>query len=175
MNPLHNYQQFRDRVDALCTDIVTQLGGHITCGPGCDSCCRALSLFPVEAFVLRQAFSGLPAKKVDQVRQRMKQQSPGFCPFLNDGLCLVYEARPIICRTHGLPILLEEEGSRRVDFCPKNFVGLESLPGSAIIQLDQLNTTLAAINQAFVLEVYGSEPVPARVNMAEIISGKWYV
>ena len=41
---------------------------------------------------------------------------------------------------------------RTVDFCPLNFQGIGSLPGSAVIDLDRLNTTLTAVNALFVAE-----------------------
>jgi len=171
MAGLQNYLQLRARVDDLCATIVAQLAEHLACGPGCDSCCRALALFPVEAQVVQQAVAELPPAKIERIRQRRRSAANECCPFLEDGLCLVYEARPIICRTHGLPILLSEAGESRVDFCPRNFVGLESLPGNAVIQLDQLNTILVVVNQAFVAEAYGDSLPPERVSMAEIIDG----
>jgi hypothetical protein len=46
--------------------------------------------------------------------------------------------------------LAEVEGSRSVDCCPENFRGAESLPGSAVINLETLNSALVAINALFV-------------------------
>ena len=32
------------------------------------------------------------------------------CPLLRDGACLLYEARPVLCRTHGFPLRTRPSG-----------------------------------------------------------------
>jgi len=146
-----NYRLLVSRVDELCRNITGSFETAINCRPGCSDCCRHLTIFPVEAAALANALQRLPETAV-----RLLAESPGMpgasCPFLSDSLCLVYENRPIICRTHGLPILTETEGQRRVDFCPENFRDMASLPGSGIVNLDALNQALVAINAQFVKE-----------------------
>ena len=77
----------------------------------------------------------------------------------------MYQARPIICRTHGLPLLVHRDGASGIDFCPENFRGAASIPGSAIIDLDRLNATLATINTLFVRGC----PGPDRLTMAQAL------
>jgi len=73
------------------------------------------------------------------------------CPLLRDGLCVLYASRPVICRTHGLPLLLRLDGEQRVDCCLKNFKNLHlaDLPGSSLLDLERLNLVLASVNYVF--------------------------
>ncbi|HKZ17694.1 MAG TPA: YkgJ family cysteine cluster protein, partial [Geobacteraceae bacterium] len=165
MELLQNYRNFVDRVNALCRGIEKEYFEQIACRKGCDACCRHISLFPVEAVNLAQALRQLPEAQASHIREKARSASPdGPCPLLEDGACLLYSARPIICRTHGLPILTREHGKPTVDFCPKNFKGVASLSGNAVIDLDLLNTTLAAINALFVTEFFsGVKPEKERL------------
>jgi Fe-S-cluster containining protein len=71
------------------------------------------------------------------------------CPLLHQGVCLLYEARPIICRTHGYPLLTELDGKGTLDHCPLNFKEITNFPAKTIINMDIVNITLAAINSVF--------------------------
>jgi len=163
MPGLNNYRALLLRVDEICSGTATRLEAQISCRPGCDACCRHLSIFAVEAAALHLALCRLPAQDADFIRLKAAASSPDApCPLLQDGLCLLYQVRPIICRTHGLPILVQRDGASGIDFCPENFRDAASLPGSAVIDLERLNATLAAINALFIQ----SFPGPERLTMA---------
>ncbi|HJV34170.1 YkgJ family cysteine cluster protein [Geomonas sp.] len=168
MPGLENYLALVGRVDELCARSVAGFAEHIVCKAGCDACCRHLSIFAVEAAALREALAALPAAEADAIREKALAAPEGRCPLLHDGLCLLYQARPIICRTHGLPLLISREGEKSVDFCPDNFRGLTSIPGSAVIDLERLNEMLAAINALYLQ----SHPGPERLTVAETINPK---
>lgn len=167
MTGLENYLALLARVKELCRCTAEAFNAHITCRAGCDACCRHLSVFAVEAAALREALKELPPEKGALVRSKARgadEDSP--CPLLHDGLCLLYQARPIICRTHGLPLLLLRDGERSIDFCPENFQGLPSIPGSAVIDLERLNMMLATINALYLQ----THPGPERLTIAEALA-----
>jgi len=147
---LANYLSLLNRVDQLCRQINETFAEQIACRAGCSACCRHLTLFPVEAANLVKAVESLPGEIRSLLSGRMQWPESGSCPLLLDDCCTVYNNRPVICRTHGLPLLAEVEGRRTVDCCPDNFRGAESLPGSAVINLETLNSALVAINALFV-------------------------
>ncbi|WDP91317.1 MAG: YkgJ family cysteine cluster protein [Desulfobacter sp.] len=161
-----NYNALIARIDAHTAAIQANWDGQIACKKGCDDCCRFLSLFPVEAFALSRAFCALAPpdreKVVDQARAGEEK-----CPLLVDHACMVYQARPVICRTHGLPIYMEKGGKVQVDFCPENFKGLTELPKEALLDIDQLNTLLAAVNGHF-LENLDAD-LPDRIPVSEAL------
>ena len=168
MPGLENYRALLLRIDEMCSQTATRFAAQISCRPGCDACCRHLSIFAVEAAALQRALRHLNEQQAEVIRQAAaaSASSPDSpCPLLQGGLCLLYQARPIICRTHGLPLLIERDGAREIDFCPENFRDTASIPGSAVIDLDRLNATLAAINTLFV----HSFPGPERLTMAQAL------
>lgn len=147
---LVNYRSLLDRVDQLCGKILAQFQEQITCRAGCSGCCRHLTLFPVETASLVMAVEKLPDEVKTILSGRIHWPEDGSCPLLLADCCTVYSARPVICRTHGLPLLTEVDGEKAVDCCPENFTTAASLPGSAVINLEALNSALVAINALFV-------------------------
>lgn len=168
---LNNYHLLAKQVDELCRRIGEEFGPSIACRRGCDDCCRHLSLFPVEGAALAAAVAGLPPAEAEQIRRRARASHPdGPCPLLEAGACLLYVARPLICRTHGMPLLAAGENGRSIDFCPRNFQGATSLPGRAVIDVDRLNETLAAVNALFVTEIGGDrDHAGERITIAEAL------
>ncbi len=151
--PLENYHRLLDKVDQLCEGITTLLGDALTCHAGCSSCCIGISVFPVEAAAMIEAAGILPPKQYQLLKQRLSSPEPGDrCPLLIDDRCLLYQARPIICRTHGLPILITDESGRRMDVCPLNCKGMERIPGEALIDLERLNSLLVSVNVLYLRE-----------------------
>ncbi len=169
---LNNYHQLLARVDALCEGIEKALNEHITCSEGCSACCTAITLFPVEADALHAALEELPAEDAAAIRRHVTEHADDErCPLLSHHRCLLYTARPIICRTHGLPILYSENGERRVDYCPRNLEQCNSLDGSAIIDLDRLNALLVAVNSLYLSQADAAD-LPERLTIAEAITGR---
>lgn len=150
---LANYQQLVKKVDQLCESVAMTLGDRFTCSAGCATCCLNISVFPVEVAAMLEAALQLPSDQYKQLKTVLNRELPeDACPFLSNELCLMYQARPIICRTHGLPLLIAEDGNRRIDFCPHNCKGMERIPGNATINLEQLNNLLVSINLLYLKE-----------------------
>ena len=170
---LENYRQTVARVDSLCRGIHDMLADRITCSEGCSSCCTAITLFPVEAAALRAALEALPAPRREAILNHVRRHDgEERCPLLDDHRCLLYAARPIICRTHGYPIVYSEGNERKADCCPLNLEdGSQPVSGTAVIDLDKLNTLLVAVN-ALYLAYAEAEGVPERLTIAEALGVK---
>ncbi len=170
---LENYSALIQRVDAHIENVNTLFPQEIACKEGCDACCRHLSLFPVEAFALARAY--VQAAPMQQARILDNLAEPHGdadlpCPLLLEGRCLLYKDRPLICRTHGYPLYIKgEDGEGRVDFCPENFKGAWELPNQILLDLDQLNTTLLAVNQHFLSAIETDPPMADRIPMSEAL------
>ena len=101
---------------------------------------------------------------------RIQWSESGSCPLLLNDCCTVYHSRPVICRTHGLPLVTEIDGGRVVDCCPENFRSTGSLSGGAVINLETLNSALVAINAVFIANNYDERfQTNERYTIAEII------
>jgi Fe-S-cluster containining protein len=76
------------------------------CHAGCDDCCRSLAEVPEMTEPEWDRLRGAIGKLGEAAREKicaMWSVRPITCPLLDEaaGVCLVYEARPIACRTYG--------------------------------------------------------------------------
>lgn len=136
---LQNYHALVAKVDELASTVKRKYSKAIACKKGCSECCILTSVFPVEAFAIAKAIQSKP--KMEFPARATKTA----CVFLQNDVCVIYKTRPIICRTHGYPILV----NNKTDFCPKNFIGLSTLDSSCLLNLERLNLALAAVNLRF--------------------------
>lgn len=152
---LANYAALLAKVDAKFTEIQAAAGPAMRCGAGCHSCCLpGLSVNDVEAEHLRSYVAARPALAEKLTALAAADPHGGTrCALLDaSGRCSVYEARPVVCRSHGVPIEVKgESGRKQKDVCPLNFRGtpVADLPSSMILNLDLLNTLLALIDAQF--------------------------
>lgn len=130
----------RTRVDAHFDAASRRAGAQMRCAQGCESCCHVdLSVFEVEAAPIRTALAALSEALRTRVRAQAGQTE--HCAMLVDGLCAVYEQRPLICRSHGVAVLLDD-GS--VEHCPLNFT--EAPPDPAgVLRLAAINEPLSVM------------------------------
>ncbi len=126
---------FHREVDERAQAVAEQHRGRLQCRRGCSGCCvDGLTVFEVEAAQIRARHGELLANGVPR--------PPGACAFLDaEGACRIYEVRPYVCRTQGLPLrwLDEDEDSReeveRRDICELNDAP-EGGPWPSLLELD---------------------------------------
>src|SRR5262249_40745338 len=157
-NVAADYRQFIEQVDRLTARLASRYARHLACRAGCSGCCHHhLSVFNVEAAAVREAIEALPEetravieRPAREVIARESNHEPVACPLLMNDRCSIYESRPLICRTQGLPLLIEaEDGEAEVDFCPLNFTSpdaVDDLDEDQLVGLDDLNLKLALVN-----------------------------
>ncbi len=161
------YRQLLQKVDAKFNEIQQRHADKMNCRQGCHSCCLpGLSVSTLEASFIAHFLQA--DKQADEACADIERRDPfhgSRCSFLGDaGGCSIYEARPVVCRSHGVPIRFEtEEKETMVDVCPLNFeeLSLAELDGADFINIDTLNTILAAIAKQFNPEDTGNR-VPLR-------------
>ena len=170
-DPLHRYHQLLDEVAAAMAPLLARHRATMQCGPRCAECCQALSLLAIEARVITVAYQALPPETRAAIRSRARETG-AQCPFLLDGLCAIYPARPLICRTHGLAIgyVDEEREAIEVSACPRNFSADFPLAADDLLLLDPFNARLAAINQEFATAL--GLATATRVAMTDVVLHK---
>ena len=146
-------QEYHQLIAALDTEItrVAKLhAGALSCGPGCASCCLAFSVLAIEADCVREAIGALDTASRERLGRNLSE-NPERCPLLIDDLCAIYAARPVICRTQGLPLAYvdEEREAIEVSACGLNFPEDHGFAPEDLLFMDQFNTRLAELNRAW--------------------------
>lgn len=156
----------RSRVDAHFDAAVHATPEAFRCAAGCDSCChRRFGVFEIEAGPIRDALETMqrrdPAMREQIRRQATAPSAADRCALLVDGRCAVYEVRPMICRTHGLPSrTIDADGSSGIDVCPLNFHDVDP-PAASLLALDAVNQPLAVMAELH-------DPGAPRVDLADL-------
>lgn len=146
----NEYLKLRDKADALTNKLGKMHRSHMECKMGCDLCCMDYSIFPVEFYSI--------AKQLE--KQEITSELPSVnnnntCVFLKDHKCTIYSERPIICRTHGLPLLYVNEGEEwELSACELNFTDFDFMDftNENTFPQDIFNSELFMLNRKFVHE-----------------------
>lgn len=167
-----DYLAVRAKVDAFVSIVSERRAADLACRRGCSGCCQVqLSVSAVEAQALRAALLSLPSEARERLHARAAQDpSPvGPCVMLEeDGACAVYAARPLVCRTQGLPLrypaglvppaaVLLKVASGAVTCCPLNFTS--GRPAAAdILDAERVDQLLALVNRRHA-EAHAQDPL----------------
>lgn len=144
------------RVDAFFARVHGAQANEMRCEDGCAACCAAeLTVTGVEAAAISAHVSGLPA--AERAALAARAQGPvdparPRCAALDDAdRCGIYAARPLVCRSHGLPIRSRDgRGLPVVDACSLNFTtqGPAAVPAADVLDQTTLSTVLLAVDAA---------------------------
>lgn len=139
------YISVLERADDFFRDVAAEQPQSLPCGRGCSLCCYGL--FEIgsgdvpllaegleklhhkrRAMIVRRAQEIVASSAHPELRECTPAEKEAFfertastpCPNLNErGECLMYEHRPLVCRTFGLPL---RDGDRYIgDICELNF------------------------------------------------------
>jgi len=160
MKSIQLYKSLIEKLDAHEAKLLHKYGEFISCKKGCSECCILESVFPVDAFII---YSAIASGSIDHESLSF-QETPGKCVFLKEGLCSIYSARPVICRTHGYPVFVQG----KTDFCPENFKNLKTIDSEYILDLENLNKALASINIIFQREIEHELFLKERITLKEL-------
>lgn len=152
------------KVDEFDARVHAAHADEMACRPGCDGCCRTrLTVTPLEAEAIRALLAALAPELRAPLRARAvearRAASAGSkplpdvrCVALDDeGRCAIYAARPLVCRSHGLPIRTRgPKGLPVVSACSLNFVarGPAAIEQASVLDQETLSTVLFALDAA---------------------------
>lgn len=177
---LAEYHALRDKIDAFARGVHDRCGDALSCRAGCAGCCRVpqqLAVSPVEAAAIAGHLRTLPEAARAAIADRARAEptettgEPGLrrCVMLEaDETCAIYPARPLVCRTQGLPLRYPEAiipteavmarlpaGRGVLTWCPLNFT--EQTPAATdALDAARADELLALVNQRFVNALPGS-------------------
>lgn len=162
---MQEYLNLRKKVDEQFNKIFDKHRSQMSCAEGCHDCCAPdLSVTQIEAEMIK-AFLKINPALVDELKQlsNIDPYNGARCALLNeDGRCSIYEVRPLICRSHGAPVLVQIDAKREgLDACPKNFSsGMSMLEVGDWIHLETLNTLIALVDWRNALDQGRDRPDP---------------
>ncbi len=161
---LASYRVLRGYCDDAAGRVGERFGAAWQCREGCCGCCRLETVCGLEALVLLPLVSGQPAADANG----------GECCLLRDARCLAYPERPLICRTHGLPVVGRELTAGEIDCCPLNLPalsGLDGLPAELVLDLDLVTENLMRLNLALFLLLGRPELAASRFPLTALVGG----
>jgi Fe-S-cluster containining protein len=138
------------------------------CATGCSDCCHVrLTITTVEAAAIRAHVTTWSA---EQRRGLAESGQTDRCAALDPaGRCKIYPARPLVCRSHGVPIRLRQGGLPVVQACHRNFTHTEPDPDCVLDQAT-LSATLLAVDAAEAAEVADPASRGRRVDLAQLLA-----
>ncbi len=163
-----SYANLVEDIEEEIRNLQAFYGERLQCRPGCDACCMTFSLLPAEGALVKVAYENLQDAEKSVVKRQAGSKTT-HCPFLIRKKCCIYTARPLICRTHGLPIAYvnEEIEAIEVSACPVNFPDDAQLLPEGLLFMDPFNERLAEINYRFGREK--GLPLDIRFTIRQII------
>ena len=147
---LTRLRELYGEVDVEAQRIAAEHGARLQCRRGCSQCCvDGLTVFAVEAENIQS-----------QHAQLLANESPhplAGCAFLDkEGGCRIYQDRPYVCRTQGLPLrwideTVDFEFVELRDICPLNDEGtpIEELTESECWTIGPVEERLAKLQAEF--------------------------
>jgi len=87
-----------------------------------------------------------------------------------DGRCKIYDARPLVCRSHGVPIRLRQGGLPVVQACHRNFTQTTPDPDCVLDQTTLSATLYAVAAAAAAAAGRAPQPQARRVELARLLA-----
>ena len=143
---MSRYPDLASKVDAFFARVQARHGEDIKCNTGCHHCCHVrLSITRVEANAVRDEVARWEPARKQALAANIAAGPADRCAALDpSGRCLIYQVRPIVCRSHGAPIRMRDERSLPVVIaCSDNFTARGAGAADPDCILDQ--TTLSAM------------------------------
>jgi Fe-S-cluster containining protein len=165
---LDNYGRLCAYCDVFFSSIHSRYAGDMRCKKGCSACCKLHSVCALEAFVMARHRAAKKSRTPPQNEGDLRRH---LCAMLKKKGCMIYTARPIICRTHGLAISTD----KRKTVCPTcalNFINhdVRELPKPHVFDSAAVTDNLMRLNLAFCMAVGHTALASKRFTMKQVLS-----
>jgi len=158
MKSIKLYNSLIEKLNNYEAKLLQRYCASINCKKGCSDCCTLESVFSIEAYMIySHQLNAI-------ISESYTSHKKGTCVFLKDKACTIYPVRPVICRTHGYPVLIDE----KIDMCPKNFQDIKSIDSEYILDLENVNNAIASINIIFLRETNEKFFMKERITLKEL-------
>ncbi|MEW5822181.1 MAG: YkgJ family cysteine cluster protein [Cyanobacteriota bacterium] len=177
------YEELLHKINDLTTQIKQEYPDQINCKIECCECCNNIfNISIIEGYYLQEGFDKLDQETInivkdnalsikEQITFQHKDKIDLKCPLLINNKCVIYDYRPIICRTFGSPMLDEKSG--QIATCNLNFQNMRDKEYSLkTISSKMLSTQTVLLSQYLLREKGKDIPddyVPPLYSVLEII------
>jgi hypothetical protein len=120
----------------------------------------------LEAFVIARLLAAKESRKLSRKKEDLLQ----ICAMLKNKRCMIYAARPVICRTHGLAITIDKRIT--VDStCALNFTNhdVRTLRKPHVLDSAVVTDNLMRLNLAFCMAVGHASFASKRFTMEQVL------
>lgn len=156
------YYELIEYVDKKIKKLEKIHSANLVCKKKCSSCCLDTSVLPIEFYSILNLM-------------KQKGMNPGAgdgnCIFLKKEICTIYKIRPLICRTHGLPLAYgddEDPLNKSITFCELNFTNiLPEFGPDNVLDMDEINIELVRLNENFIKT--NDRDIPERMDMKDLL------
>ena len=133
------------KIDGFFARVEARHGDAMQCRTGCSDCCHTrLTITRTEADAIAAHVAGWSAER----RGALVHDVPDRCAALDpQGRCTIYDARPVVCRSHGVPIRLREGSLPVVRACHRNFTDTEPA-ADCVLDQETLSTLVLVVDRA---------------------------
>ena len=151
------------KVDAFFARVEARHGADMQCATGCSDCCHArLTVTGTEARAIERELATWDPPRRAALRANAVAAAPDRCTALDPaGRCLIYAARPVVCRSHGAPIRMRQGSLPVVQSCFKNFTHVTP-DADCVIDQETLSALVLVVDRA-----EGGDG--ARIDLASVI------
>jgi hypothetical protein len=168
---LTQYQKLCEYCDKVFAATYEAFRPYIRCSKGCAACCTLETVTPLEAYMIASYLTSLPPQTLS-VLSNTGHHAPDWCIFLDQNECLIYPVRPIICRTHGLPMTYPDQPG--IDICPLNTeLDVASIDQRFLLDAEAITMNLMRLNLAFCMLTQQTETAGERVPLHWLIMGQY--
>ncbi|MCX7943097.1 MAG: YkgJ family cysteine cluster protein [Deltaproteobacteria bacterium] len=156
------YEEIRDQTLKFYSEFAKKYINFM-CKKGCSECCESFSILPLEYYYIKQK---LPKNSITIQSLSMGNS----CLFLKNNECQIYEFRPIMCITQGLPLLVRDESSnsKNIFICKKNenLISDKKIKSYKAFEYDTMIAKLTVYNYLFCI----SYDIPdERIDIGQLI------
>lgn len=142
------------KIDGFFARVESRHGEDMQCTTGCSDCCHVrLSITSVEATAITAAAATWSAERIAGLRAVGPEDR---CAALGpDGRCRIYEVRPVVCRSHGVPIRMQRPGlpvirdqpPDEIVACHRNFMHT-GVAADCVLDQTTLSALVLAVDRA---------------------------
>jgi hypothetical protein len=169
---MEKYRELVGKIDGFFDRVMARHGAEMQCAAGCSACChQRLTVTAVEAAAIEAWAARRAPEERAAIAAAAAAAGEDVCSALDeDGRCRIYDARPLVCRSHGVPVRLKRERSLPViQSCELNFVARGPAAADADCVLDQelVSTMLGLIDREYVAHGPSTRPAAPRSGQSE--------